>query len=197
MRQALISLLLLSCVEPPGSGQIQGSLNIPGCEDGEELSYQCDLNTPVEECSAFRLDPDFFSLELEDEHALIRIQKGGRRFGEVDGLLLEIQDIRRLRGNLERSISIKPQGEIRASLLLFERCRDSTQSFQLQGELRFLRFGVEDGDQITGELLWLEVRDGRRVEHLLGVLRGEFDFEVRRGPLYTSFPGNTERNPLR
>ncbi|MBU0553655.1 hypothetical protein KKF91_04335 [Myxococcota bacterium] len=184
-----LSLLLGACGEPLSTGQVQGRLLVPDCAEGKPRRYECDPSGDPGSCAAFSLDPDFFSLELSEERAVIRLQRGGRPFGEVDGFLLEIRDIRALRGQLQRPLLLGPEENIRGALGLFEACPDSTQNFTLRGEVRFERFGLSRGDRVKGSLLWIEVRDGRDASQALGQLRGDFDFEILRGPPFETFPG--------
>ncbi len=193
MRPALPLLLLLSlgCAEDRGRGEVVGSLSVPDCERGEDLDEVCGVGTAPEACRAFDLGVDFFALERFGEQAVMRMQQGGRPFAKTDGLSIEIRDFRLLRGNLGRRLPVGPDSNIRAALGLFERCPDSTQNFELQGEITFSSFGVDKGDKIAGTLDFLEVRDGRGdgPGKVLGVLHGDFDFTLRKGPPYQQFSG--------
>jgi len=187
---ALLVLALVGCGEDRGRGSLVGSLTIPDCEDGETAVFTCAADVDLDACEAFDLDPDFFALETLDEIAVLRMQKGGRAFAQTDGLLLQIRDVRRLRGNLGVRLPVGAEANIRAALGLFEMCPGSTQNFLLQGEVVFHRFGVERGDQVRGVIERLEVRDGRGTGRVLGVLRGDFDFTLRQGPPHQQFTGN-------
>ncbi len=206
----LASVALASCGEDRGRGQVVGSLIIPDCEDGEALRFTCPANVKLEDCEAFDLDADFFALETLDEIAVLRMQKGGRTFAQTDGLLVQIRDVRLLRGNLGASLPVGPDANIRAALGLFELCPDTTQNFELSGEIVFEKFGIGRGDKVSGTITFLEVREGvgcsddreetgprcsrdRRADahgQVLGRLKGTFDFTVRRGPPHQQFTGN-------
>jgi hypothetical protein len=182
-------LLLLACGEHPGRGEVFGSLVVPSCSDGEPARFVCSEEAAAETCDAFRMDVDFFALEVSDEAAVLRLQHGGRAFAQTDGVLFQIRDVRRLRGNLGARLPVGPDKNIRGALGLFETCPDSTQNFELRGEIVFEQFGVAKGDQVAGTIHDVEVRDGRGdgPGQVLGVLQGSFDFTQRRGPPYQLF----------
>lgn len=188
MRWLLPALMcVVSCSEDSGSGTVQGSLVIPDCEDGNAADFSC---IEPADCTAFDLEPDFFALETTGDTAEIRLQKGGRAFAETDGLLLQIRDVRQLRGNLETRLPVGPSANVRAALGLFELCPDSTQNFELIGDVIFECFGLEFEDRIKGRLEDIEVRDGRGTGRVLGRISVEFDFTVRKGPPHQQFTGN-------
>ncbi len=182
--------LLASCGDEEGDGWIRGSLVIPECIDGMTKRYECEDGTPRVECEAFDLKANFFALQVyPDNSAKLRMQWGGADLATTDGLVLEIRDTRSMRGRLSQRLPIGLDENIRAGLGLFSRCPDSTQNFQLLGSIVFSRFGVENGDRVTGEIDGLEVRDGRSGEPgvVLGYLRGRFDFQLKAGPPYQRF----------
>lgn len=203
------AFVLVSCGEDRGEGCVVGSLTIPDCEDGEALKFTCADEVEPNMCSAFDLDADFFALETLGEIAVLRMQKGGRTFAQTDGLLVQIRDVRLLRGNLGAVLPVGPGANIRAALGLFELCPDTTQNFELSGEIVFDEFGVEKGDDVKGTIKFLEVREGVRCSNergetaarcnsdrlrgdqgqVLGLLRGAFDFRVRQGPPHQQFTG--------
>jgi hypothetical protein len=205
----LLAALALSCGEDRGEGCVVGSLVIPDCEAGETLRFTCADDVPLDECTAFDLDADFFALETLDEIAVLRMQKGGRTFAQTDGLLVQIRDVRLLRGNLGTVLPVGPSANIRAALGLFELCPDTTQNFELSGEIVFEKFGVDKGNDVRGTIKFLEVREGVRCSNerddtgprcnsdrlrgnhgqVLGLLHGRFDFRVRQGPPHQQFTG--------
>lgn len=190
LSSCLLASLVAACGEDPGDGRVVGALTVPDC-NGRALERVCPAEVAPESCEAFDLGVDFFTLEVADQRAVIRLQEGGQFFAKTNGLLLEIRDVRQLRGNLGAPLPVAPNANIRGALGLFERCPETTQNFELQGEVVFERFGVAKGDRVAGRLVRLEVRDGRGEgsSRLLGVLHGDFDFTIRRGPPHEAFPG--------
>lgn len=165
---------------------------MPDCAEDGALKVDCAPDTPSGECEAFSLGVDFFAAETTGKGGLIRLQRGGRNLSLTDALILEVRDVRMLRGEMGETQAVGPDQNIRAALGLFDRCPASTQSFQLTGLVRFNAFSLERGDRISGVIERLEVRDGRPergVGEVLGVLHGEFDFNVRKGPPYQQFSG--------
>ncbi len=191
-RAGWLVLMLCACGEDAGRGAIVGTLTVPDCENGQTERFDCGDDVPADRCEAFDLNADFFALETFERSAVLRIQRGGRAFAQNDGVLLQIRDVRRLRGNLGVSLPVGPEANIRGALGLFETCPDTTQNFELQGEVVFERFGVDKGDEVVGRVLWLEVRDGRGggPGQVLGLLRGGFDFKLRKGPPHQRFTGS-------
>ena len=179
----------LACSEDRGQGEVVGSLFVADCSDGRALEALCAASVDPDACRAFDLGVDFFALETFDDIGRIRMQRGGQPFARTDGLLFEIRDVRLLRGELGQPLNVGPDENLRASLGLFERCPDSTQNFDLTGAVVFDDFGVDKGETVAGRILRLEVRDGRggAPGPVLGVLHGEFDFRLRRGPPYQQF----------
>ncbi len=179
------------CAEHQGVGHVQGSLTVPGCDDDADLDARCAASVDPLACTAFDLGVDFFTVEGLEPVAVIRMQRGGEPFAQTDGLLLEIRDARLLRGNLGAPVPVGPDENVRAALGLFARCPDATQNFELSGEVTFDAFGVGKGDAVRGTIDRLEVRDGRTESpgRVLGVLHGDFDFTLRKGPPYQRFAG--------
>ncbi len=179
------------CGEDRGQGEIVGSLRVPDCRLDEPLEAVCPPSVPLEACEAFDLGSNFFALDLVDRMGRMRIQEGGRSFAQTDGVLLEIRDVRVIRGRLGEPIPVGPDAEVRAALGLFDRCPDSALGFDLRGTVVFDAFGVHKGDAVRGRIERLEVRDARGEEGrpgaILGLLRGDFDFRLRRGPPYQQF----------
>jgi len=133
---------------------------------------------------------DFLSLEVfGDDSAKMRIQRGGQDLALTDGLVFEIQDIRRLRGGLGDTVTVGPDSNIRAAMALFGRCPGGNENFELRGTVTFTQFGNRPGDRITGCVDVLEVRDGRGEQpgEVLGYLQGGFDFVYQRGTPYQRF----------
>ncbi len=193
---ALVVFAFVSCAVESGSGRVVGSLLIPDCVDGKALDFTCNAGD-LDQCEAFDLDPDFFALETTGDIAVLRIQKGGQPFARTNGLLFQIRDVRQLRGNLGIPLPVGPDANIRAALGLFELCPGSTQNFELLGTIVFDKFGVDTEDFVRGSFDparappgGLEVRDGRGTGRVLGRLRGDFDFEVVKGPPHQQFTGN-------
>ncbi|MEE2786085.1 MAG: hypothetical protein VX589_02030 [Myxococcota bacterium] len=179
-----------ACSEEPAFGRVYGSLSIPDCEDPTVQSSVCVGEVDRNTCDAFDLGISFFSLQSYPNHAAkVRFQKGGSDFALTDGLLFEIRDIRELRGRLGSPLTVGRDENIRAGLGLFDRCPESTLSFDLEGSIVFEEFGVSPGAQISGRIEGLEVRDGRAegAGNLLGYLQGHFQFTVRAGPPYQRF----------
>ena len=186
----LISLAFISaCVDVPGTGNIIGWLNLQNCTPDSKLTEVCESGVADLECSAFDLGANFFALELFSEYsAKLRLQRGGASFIKTDGVVLDFRDIRSLRGRLGTPIAVGEDQEVRAALILGQRCPSSTQSLELSGEIVINHFGTEVGDRIAGEILFLEVRDGREpLTGLIGVLRGGFDFVFRKGAPFEQF----------
>jgi hypothetical protein len=182
----------LGCAEDSGTGRVVGSLTVPDCREGMQKTFVCSEDIPLEQCEAFDLQASFFALQVfEERGAKMRIQRSGEDFALTDALVFEIRDTRLLRGRLGEVLEVKPDGNIRAGLGLFELCPDSTQSYELRGSISFDDFGVEKGDRIRGRIQRLEVRDGRESavgNAVLGLLRGDFDFTLLTGPPYERFP---------
>jgi hypothetical protein len=194
MRLNLVGLISLfgamtACVDVSGTGEIVGWLNLANCTAETKLFEVCESNVVDLECSEFDLGADFFALELFSEYsAKLRLQRGGASFIKTDGVVLDFGDIRALRGRLGDAISVGEDHEVRAALILGHRCPSSTQSLELSGEIVIHHFGTEVGDRIAGEILFLEVRDGREpLAGLIGVLRGEFDFRFQNGAPFEQF----------
>lgn len=188
----LAALSLLACTDSAGTGRVVGSLAVPDCAEDGALKAECGGDVPFGSCEAFSLGVDFFAAEATGRGGLIRLQRGGRNLSLTDALILEVRDVRQLRGALGTPQAVGPEQNIRAALGLFDRCPDSTQSFELTGLVRFDAFSLERGDRIAGTIERLEVRDGRPergVGEVLGVLHGDFDFDVRKGPPYQQFSG--------
>lgn len=189
---SIFSLCASGCADSAGTGSVVGSLIVPDCTDDEPLRVTCGPDVPSGECDAFSLGVDFFSAESTGKGALVRLQRGGRNLSLTDGLILEVGDVRALRGTLGELQAVGPDQNIRAGLGLFDRCPDSTQSFLVTGVVRFDSFGLGQDDTISGVIQRLEVRDGRPergVGEVLGVLHGAFKFTVRKGPPYEQFSG--------
>lgn len=186
---AYLFTLVLGCVDVSGKGEVLGWLDLDECTDEVRLSALCDAGVSDLECSAFNLGADFFALELFDEQSgKLRLQRGGASFIKTDALVLDIRDIRALRGRLGTSIPVGGAQDVRAALILGRTCPSSTQSLELSGEVVIHQFGTEVGDRISGEILFLEVRDGREpLVGLIGVLRGHFDFVFQNGTPFEQF----------
>jgi hypothetical protein len=183
----LLSLLAGGCGEDLGTGEIVGSLVVPDCESrGDEERWVCAPDVPADRCEAFDLGVDFFALEHFEDSAVIRMQEGGQDLATTDGLLIEIRDVRLLRGQLGQGLEIGPRRDIRAALILSDTCPESTQSFDLRGRIVFTDFGIDKGDRVAARIEELVVRDAR-TGALLGRLRGSFEFTLRRGPPYQRF----------
>ena len=206
MRRLLTLSILVAavaaCDEPDVSGWVKGSLFVPSCVDGEPLDESCPMATAQmagaqclgpdgdAQCGAFDLMADFLSLEVfGDDSAKMRIQRGGQDLALTDGLVFEIQDIRRLRGGLGDTVTVGPDSNIHAAMALFGRCPGGNQNFELRGTVTFTQFGNRPGDRITGCVDVLEVRDGRGDQpgEVLGYLQGGFDFVYQRGKPYQRF----------
>lgn len=194
MRLSLLCVTLglaamLSCVDVSGSGAVLGWLRLDECTDEIQLSEVCASTVPDLECSAFDLEADFFALELfEEQSAKLRLQRGGASFIKTDAIVLDIQNIRALRGRLGTPVSVGEGRDVRAALILGRTCPSSTQSLELSGEVVIRHFGTEVGDRIAGEITFLEVRDGREpLVGLIGVLRGKFDFTFQNGTPFEQF----------
>ncbi len=186
----LLMIVLPACDDADADGRIVGALEIPDCNDGRPLSFSCG-ETFDESCTAFNLNSDFYALQVYDDNsATLRIQRGGAGFAVSDGLMFDIDDVRLIRGALEKPLSVGPDENIRVGLGLFNLCPDSTQNFAVTGTVNFTNFGLDKGSRIRGELGRLEVRDGRgaRPGEFLGFLTGYFDFTVQTGPPYQIFP---------
>ena len=177
------------CVDVGGKGEVLGWLNLDQCTEDARLSALCDSTVSDRECAAFNLGADFFALELFDEQSgKLRLQRGGASFIKTDALVLDIRDIRALRGRLGTPIAVGGDQDVRAALILGRTCPSSTQSLELSGELIIHQFGTEVGDRISGEISFLEVRDGREpLVGLIGVLRGHFDFVFQNGTPFEQF----------
>lgn len=192
--RALVCLALLAgagpfgCSEDLGSGRVVGALSVPDCDEDGDLVATCPGEGGAP-CEAFDLKVSLFALEQSGDLATIRLQRGGQAFAQTDGLLLQIHDVRRLRGNLGAAQRVGPGENIRAALGLFRRCPVATLNFSISGEVVFDRFGLDSGDVIAGSITTLEVRDGRSGEigEIVGELHGEFEFTVRSGPPFQQF----------
>lgn len=186
------ALGLLACSDSAGVGRVVGSITVPDCTNDEPLVRRCGPDVAGEDCSRFDLEVDFFAAESTGKGALVRLQRGGRNLSLADGLIIEVRDVRKLRGKLGEPLAVGPDQNIRAALGLFDRCPDSTQSFLVTGVMRFTAFGLAQNDTVAGTIERLEVRDGRPergVGQVLGVLHGDFRFTVRKGPPYEQFSG--------
>ena len=181
-------LILNGCAEVSGKGSVTGWLVLDACGPDTAIELRCadELN---EDCRAFDLETDFYALELFDERSgKLRLQRGGASLHLSDGLVLEFQDVRALRGRLGETLSVGPEHSIRAALILGSTCPNSTQSLQLTGRVVITHFGTDVGERIAGRIEFLEVRDGRdNLSSLLGVIRGFFDFRYRKGTPFEQF----------
>jgi len=198
----LLSICAAACDDSDASGWVNGSLFVPSCVDGEPLDESCPMASVGQAvaqcggpdgpsmCNAFDLQADFLSLEVfGDASAKMRIQRGGQDLALTDGLVFEIQDIRRLRGGLGDTVTVGPDANIRVAMALFGQCPDGNENFELRGTVTFTSFGNVPGDRITGCVDFLEVRDGRGEQpgEVLGYLQGGFDFVYQRGTPYQRF----------
>ena len=181
-------LLVTGCAEVSGKGSVTGWLVVDECGPEAALELRCSEEVN-EDCDAFDLETDFYALELFDERSgKLRLQRGGAGLHLSDGLVLEFQDVRALRGRLGETLAVGPRQTIRAALILGSSCPDSTQSLQLTGRVVVTHFGTEIGDRIAGRIEFLEVRDGRdNLTSLIGVIRGYFDFRYRKGTPFEQF----------
>ena len=180
---------VLGCVQESGQGSLEGWIRVEACGEDKALIAECEERELAESCDAFSLGPTFFALEIFDEQsAKIRIQQGGASIEQVDGLVIDIADIRNLRGRLGQVLTVGADSDVRAGLILGHSCPDTTQSLSLSGQLIFRRFGNRPGDRISGEILFLEIRDGRApLDGLIGVISGGFDFIYQLGQPFEQF----------
>ena len=181
-------LLVTGCADVSGKGSVTGWLVLDECGPETALELLC-ADDSNDGCSAFNLETDFYALELFDERSgKLRLQRGGASLHVSDGLVLEFQDIRGLRGRLGESLSVGPEEPIRAALILGSTCPNSTQSLHLTGQVVITHFGTEVGERIAGRIEFLEIRDGRdSLSSLIGVIRGYFDFRYRKGTPFEQF----------
>lgn len=172
----------LSGCADEGEGALYGSLTIPECEPGERRVFECAEG--ASECRAFDLDPDFFSMDVTEDEAFIRIQHGAFYPPDVDGLFIQIRDRDAL--TVGAPMPIGTEDAVRVGMHLGETCPDGRQSLLFSGELVLSHFGTGSGDRVAGRIDPLIVTDGRDGE-ALGSLVVEFDFEYRLGTPHQPF----------
>ena len=99
----------LGCVQESGQGTLEGWIRVEECGENNALIAECEERELAESCGAFSLGPTFFALEIfEEQSAKIRIQQGGASIEQVDGLVIDIADIRNLRGRLGQVLTVGP-----------------------------------------------------------------------------------------
>lgn len=190
VRALLVSLALAACGQEAGQGDVTGFLTVPGCLTAPEGAETCSggEGDAPDVCESFDLDPGFFTLNVMDGQAVLRMQNNGEDFARGDALILHLVDVTRIRGRLGEPLAVGPEEAIRGALVLFETCPEANENMELRGTVTFESFGVAKGDRVAGTLDELLVRDGR-TGALRGRLHGDFDFTVRRGPPYRRFVG--------
>lgn len=152
-----ILCVVSGCRVGEGWGRVDGCIHLPGCSldpDGDETTGYtvCD-----EQDRDLQFHPDFFAAEvIEDGSITIRIQDGGYRVGESDGLYITVPDrrwaadqavgdVEEVPGearlpvvSLSQIESVEPEKRFKVSAYLNGSCPDTTVSFsQGVGEIWF------------------------------------------------------------
>lgn len=189
------------CEPGAGEGDVEGTLTVPRCEDGEPL--------PAD----YALEPDFFAADFFtpddelDDGVAIRVQNGTDfSLRGTDALVFTIDNDRTralaeavaAAGTEGTTVDVSPGGTVQAALRLYATCPDLFGDFQGVGTITFTSFSpppddaddylrIEIGDRLaaTFELTTItDLRDGGSI----GALSGSFDFVVDRRPGTTGFP---------
>jgi hypothetical protein len=90
---ASVLLACQGCSVGKGWSVVQGCIHLPGCDLDPDGGRGLPWETCTEQDYDVRLDIDFFAAEVLDDGSLvIRVQDGGYRRGESDGLMLTVPD---------------------------------------------------------------------------------------------------------
>ncbi|MCA9521805.1 MAG: hypothetical protein KC609_12560 [Myxococcales bacterium] len=159
-----------------GSGTFEStSLTLERCDGEDPKTF-----------APFRLHANFFTLNVYENEAEIRIQDGGRDPGFSNFILLHIRDWQYVSENFTAALPIDGQ-LIRGSLYLFESCPDSFQATSLQGTISFTKIGSSKNARVEGTLV-VDVIDSRNTATIVAAgLSGDFKFRIAKGPPYETF----------
>lgn len=166
-----------------GSGTFEAaSLTLDHCDGSDPKTF-----------APFRLKPNFFTLNVFENEAEMRIQEGGRDPGMSNFILLHVRDWQYVADNATSALPIDGQ-LIRGSLYLFESCPNSFEATSLQGTITFRKLGTGKNDRVEGTLT-VNVLDSRNTAQVVSAgLTGDFKFRIAKGPPYETFtlwPGTT------
>jgi hypothetical protein len=189
-----------------GSGAVSGTVEIDPCYKQANLS------------GAYNLNPDYFVADMiyaadtqahPQNKVMIRVQHGGRRLDEADGIYINIAQSSLVANQLSQDVG--PATNLRASLVLNASCPDHPVEMELDGTITFTSFGsasgtsnpetfkIGYGDHLAANFTNLTIVDRRAIAlggqgsvptapQSSGTLTGNFDFVVQRGRGAQLFP---------
>jgi hypothetical protein len=193
-----------------GTGTVAGAIYLSECTIGVPLGS---LGAPA----PFDLQPTYFAADpITDvprvdmmNRVSIRIQSAGNQIEEADGLFIKVADVEQVGNQVGAEIPVGPATNVRASMLLKRSCPRAPVQIELDGTIRFSRFGttgggvpgdfrIQYGDFITA-VFDFTVVDRRTstlggngsvdtTPEIGGRVAGDFDFQVRQGRGAQAYP---------
>jgi hypothetical protein len=210
MRTLLVAALWMCGCAGTGTGTVAGAIYLSECTTGVPLGS---LGAPA----PYDLLPTYFVADPVNDvpridpmnRVSIRIQSLGNQIEEADGLFIKVSDVYLVGNQVGQQLSVGPATNVRASMLLKRTCPKSPVQLELDGNIRFTRFGttgggvpvdfrIQYGDYITATFDFTVV--DRRTSTLGGNgsvdttpevggrLAGDFDFQVRQGRGAQAYP---------
>ena len=211
MRTLLVAAVWLCGCAGTGTGTVAGSIYLSECTIGVPLGS---LAAPA----PYDLAPTYFVADPVNDvprvdpvnRVSIRIQSAGNQIEEADGLYIKVADVEQVGNRIGEQLAVGPASNVRANLLLRRTCPRSPVQIELDGTMRFSRFGAQSpggvpsdfriqyGDYITA-VFELNVVDRRvitlggngsvdTIPDVAGRLTGDFDFQVRQGRGAQAYP---------
>ncbi|MDB4973192.1 MAG: hypothetical protein JWN48_1533 [Myxococcaceae bacterium] len=180
---ALLALALSSCSVGHGTGEISGTVSIPGCRP--ESDYE--------------LRPTSFLAEATEQVLELRVQRGSDTEMLSDGVSLLVDDaavVKRMLLNMDIPVAVDADPRLDLSLYLNETCpaeRDKTPVAlsAVSGTVRFSHIYAprvsKNQVRIAAELIDVRFEDPRN-DQRTALLNGSFDFLYVRGSPAQRFP---------
>ena len=180
---ALSACLLAACSIGHGTGEVSGTVSIPGCRpDGP-----------------YELRPTVFFAEAAEQTLKIRVQRGSDVEGQSDGISILVDDAALVKQTLidqDLPIGVDAAPRVDVSLYLNDTCpaeRDKT-PVALSAVSGIIRFGAiyaprvnKKQVRVSAELTNVRFEDPRD-ETRFALLSGDFDFLYVRGSPAQRFP---------
>jgi hypothetical protein len=205
VRVRVFALLLAGCQIGAGTGQVAGTVYLRSCANDTGLGT---LAAPA----AYTMNPTFFaaaptldfSRPFPMNRLSIRVQPDGRRIEEADVLLITIASVGQVAAVQGQAISVGPDTNTRASLVLTNSCPQAEVQMELDGSITFSAFGgaqagampaadfsIDFGDHLAATFSF-DIVDRRAIvlggtagittdPTAGGHIDGNFDFIVRQG----------------